>query len=201
MATVARLVEEFSEILRVSIADVHHRARRLREAGMLPAEGRGRGAPHVTTRDCATLLVAVLVTETASHCPDAVHRVDLQGKPLRLDTMLVPANTFVGALACIVDHMAVPEPQSAKAIAIRRVGVTRVDEVPHGWLEPAPRSGQFLTRAYYGTRKQLELRNINVAPSGMILPGLETVPAGLTREAYVGGAVLQKLASFLKVHG
>jgi len=51
---------------------VDQQARTLREAGMLSPSKRGTGASEVTSRDAACLLMAVLATDAAVWCPEAV---------------------------------------------------------------------------------------------------------------------------------
>ena len=72
MATVSDLVATLAEETGWPIADIRHRARRLREEGLLPQKGRGLGAAHVNASQCAALLIAILANDAAKDAPQHV---------------------------------------------------------------------------------------------------------------------------------
>jgi len=141
MATVAKLVEALAQTLIVPGSEVHHMARRLREAGLLPAEGRGRGAPSVTPDDAARLLIVVLAADIATRAPEAVRAVDQEGPAvhgvfIKKSLVVAPAGTFVQAVAHIIERLANPASQGQWYNTVRCVGVRRTgDSRPSGWIE------------------------------------------------------------------
>ena len=218
MATVARAAEVLSQALGVSTADIQHRARRLREAGLLPSEGKGRGAPHVESLDCARLLIATLAADVATDSPHAVTTVDKEGPAIRATwngqrVVLAPRTTFVSAVSFLIERLRDPNTQPTWVNALRRVGVSRVgDGRPHGWIEPQPAAGDYLSRVVYGVVPRLALgrgkgpgyvavRNIAVTEGGKLMPGLEDVGPGLNHDVFVGVRPLMRLALILDGHG
>ncbi len=75
MATVKQLAVTLAKATKHPIQDVLHRARRLREDGQLPQEGRGLSAARIEDVHAARLLIAVLLkADKAVEIPDAVQR-------------------------------------------------------------------------------------------------------------------------------
>lgn len=72
MATISEMVDIFSGWSGTRIAEGRVRARHLREAGLLPSTGRGRGAAHVNAIHCASYLISFLAAERAINGPEAV---------------------------------------------------------------------------------------------------------------------------------
>jgi hypothetical protein len=208
MATVAKLVEVLSQFLMVPVAEVQHTARRLREGGMLPADGTGRGAPHVDAGDCARLLIALLAADTATGAPQAVRDVDQEGSAVhgvfqKKDILVAPAGTFVHGIAFIIEHLVNPDTQGRWYNMVQRVGVRRTgDSNPLGWVETSGRG-----RTDYGSnirlrgfRDLLTKGVVSVAPDGRmhVRSSKESILPGLTREASVGVRELIGLAWLLE---
>ena len=79
MPRVSELVDFFSKMTGCRSEEGTVRARHLREAGLLPSTGRGRGAAKVSATDCAIYLVAWLAAERAINSAEAVRSFyDLQ---------------------------------------------------------------------------------------------------------------------------
>ncbi len=75
MATVKQLAVTLAKATKHPIQDILHRARRLREDGQLPQEGRGLSAARIEDIHAARLLIAVLLkADKAVEIPDAVQR-------------------------------------------------------------------------------------------------------------------------------
>lgn len=211
MATTAKLVEALSQVLLVSIAQVHHTARRLREAGKLPDEGRGRGVSDIDATHGAILLVAMLASDTATHAAAAVDEVDMIGGPVRATWKgrpieLAPRGTFVTAVTHLIKQLSNPETQGMWLNGVRRVGVTKFGDMePYGWIEPQPSEHEPLTRVTFRgpnvvdklTFGREEVRNVSGAGKGRTAFELENVGPGLTRDVSVGCQVLMRIAFLL----
>ncbi|MEM7171955.1 MAG: hypothetical protein AAF530_17435 [Pseudomonadota bacterium] len=76
MPTVSDLVEFFAEATGTRPEEGKVRARHLREAGLLPSGGRGRGGAEVNARHCARYLVAWMAAERAINAPEAFRVYD-----------------------------------------------------------------------------------------------------------------------------
>lgn len=77
MATVSELVDLLIAVLpEENPADIRHRARRLREEGLLPQKGRGTSAAQIADEHAARLLLAVLAGGPAIHSADAVRQIE-----------------------------------------------------------------------------------------------------------------------------
>lgn len=74
MATVSEFVSFFAEYVGTRHEEVSVRARHLREAGLLPSGGRGRGGAHVEAIHCANFLVGFLAAERAINAAEAVRQ-------------------------------------------------------------------------------------------------------------------------------
>lgn len=66
MATPGQLIDCFADALCLPRSLVEANYRSLREMGLVTRGGRGRSAPTSTTKDAATLLIALLTRETAT---------------------------------------------------------------------------------------------------------------------------------------
>lgn len=76
MATVTDLVDLLVTVLpEENPADIRHRARRLREEGLLPQKGRGSSAAKIDDRDAARMVFAILAGGPAVHSPEAVRQI------------------------------------------------------------------------------------------------------------------------------
>lgn len=71
-ATVTRFCEQIATATGLAADDLRVRAKYLREAGMLPQSGRGRGATPATTADAAKILLAALGGGMQNRSPQTV---------------------------------------------------------------------------------------------------------------------------------
>lgn len=195
MATAARFTEILSQALGLSVADVQHRARRLREAGLLPGEGHGRGAPHLNARDCANLLIGILATDTASHVAEAVASVgQLWGRPIVLNGHeLLPAMKFADAVAALIERWRTPDSVPIWiAQANLSVGVVQFAGQRHGWIEVQDnKRGRFRVHFLGEPAASVPAHTVT------IIPGLKAVGAYLERETAVPAAALWVIGEVL----
>lgn len=201
MASAAKLVETLAIHLREPIADIGHRARRLRESGLLPQEGHGRGVADVDTYNCAVLLLSILATDIASHsvqAVDAVGELPRTRVVLSDDFVLIPQAKFLQAIEYIIEKLREPENAKLWLEKVRAIGVTTIAQHQYGWIETPPHEAGFVMRAVYerGGGRPWEIIGGRMV-QGKIVPAPRPISPGVLREVSVGVSVLQEIAALL----
>ncbi len=119
--TLEKLISSFGQA-GFARADVRLRARYLREGGLLPMGGRGRGAPHMDSTAAARLVLAILANTSQTTSPPAVQRLSaMEPRPAELpaysrrdfpDWTPPPLFTadLLGSLAQLLDWWRLPDP-------------------------------------------------------------------------------------------
>lgn len=74
MTTLPNLVSALSEVDGRDRKSIEHIARVIREAGYIPKGKRGGGAPEMTPREAANLIIALNGADTPKDCPLAIDR-------------------------------------------------------------------------------------------------------------------------------
>lgn len=185
MATVSELSTALSDLTGVSPADIQHRARLLRENGVLPQKGRGVSAAHVTAKDCAGLVLALLAKSSDISAATAVVRAvkvfgALKGEALKIqivpdevpvpeeydrDFTLAPAGTFLTAFTAIIEGRRAVR-QFDPYFCITGAGLTTKAGVTMGWLEVT--EGKKVRRHHYGRSKAALLASENFVTESRI---------------------------------
>lgn len=123
MATLPKMIQAFKPLDGRDEATLTQHGRVMREAGLIPGGKRGVGAPHMTARHTAILLLGIYGSATPKDAPEAVDRMgDLRhhftGGPLHeifdrfvgdnlldtLENMIARAPEIVGVLFQIVKN-------------------------------------------------------------------------------------------------
>lgn len=75
MATLPKMIQAFKPLDGRDEATLTQHGRVLREAGLIPGGKRGVGAPHMTARHTAILLLGIYGSATPKDAPEAVDRI------------------------------------------------------------------------------------------------------------------------------
>lgn len=140
-ATMRELYKYLANICDVPPRRLELFGRVLREAGHIETgrPGRGGSPPDATPQSAAALLIAVLAGDSAAKAADAVSEIgSLNGKELNLAGMeapLVPAGTFIDALACMIEKMGDRRVQYLCREQVRDVAVnSKKKGEPRAWF-------------------------------------------------------------------
>lgn len=129
MAKLSDLIEVFSKTLSVPTTTVEAYVKVIRKEGMLTTGGRGRGAPDITSDDCAKILVAMM----AGSPTYAIGKLQEFGKlrcfsgepgdasrPIFDALKLQPGHSFLEGVAALISHSVETDPAEIARCAIRR---------------------------------------------------------------------------------
>ena len=136
-ATMRELYKFLAKICHVRPRRLELYGRVLREAGHIETgrPGRGGSPPDATPQSAAALLIAVLAGDSAAKAADAVSEIgSLNGEELNLAGMLVPAGTFIDALACMIEKMGDRSVQNIFLEQVRDVAVNSKKGEPGAWF-------------------------------------------------------------------
>lgn len=216
MATVSELVKYFADWTETRPEEGTVRARHLREAGLLPSTGRGKGGAQVSAMDCAVYLVSWLASERAINGPFAVplyaklmpHSVigDLKNlKPQAQSKLLLPTqrsnsnpalilpNTpFVEILAKFIEWARKPEGYKIIEDTFETVGCTR--DWPFGFIKMRSADGGFIQQDYRPPPRPDQTNKIEV---GMWQMNGGSGPGAIGIDAHIPASIICYLASIL----
>ena len=169
MSKVSELIESHAEMTGTRPQEGTVRGRHLREAGLLPSTGRGRGGANISALHCANYHVGWLGAERAINTPEAVRQLntfmpksvsgDLKQlrpeaknafwRPDELDQdqlFFLPDNSFVEASALLIEWCRFPTGRQIVTSDIVAIGCCR--NWPSAFIRFRTQNGGFVQQEY-----------------------------------------------------